>query len=88
MKKTHGTPYYMAPEILEQNYDEKCDIWSAGIILYAMINGKPPFVGKDDEEILIKVKIGKVSYAPQVFQKVSHELLDLLKHMLLKNSAE
>lgn len=55
MKTTHGTPYYIAPEVINQRYDEKCDIWSVGVILYIMLSGKPPFNGKDDDDILHKV---------------------------------
>jgi len=55
MKTTYGTPYYIAPEVINQRYDEKCDIWSVGVILYIMLSGKPPFNGKDDDDILHKV---------------------------------
>ena len=48
-----GTPYYMAPEILSRNrYDEKCDVWSLGVILFCMLTGKPPFYGSTDDEII------------------------------------
>jgi calcium-dependent protein kinase len=59
MHQLYGTSYYIAPEILEGKYTEKCDLWSIGVILYCMISGSPPFSGDNDKEILEKVKIGK-----------------------------
>ena len=50
-----GTIYYIAPEVFKNNYDEKCDIWSCGIILYTLLCGRPPFRG--NKEIEIKNKI-------------------------------
>lgn len=47
-----GTIYFIAPEVLMKKYKEKCDIWSAGIVLYMMIFGKPPFTGENDLEIM------------------------------------
>jgi len=46
-----GTPFYMAPEVINQNYDSKCDVWSIGVITYILLCGKPPFYGTTEDEI-------------------------------------
>jgi calcium-dependent protein kinase len=55
MRHTYGTAYYIAPEVLDGKYTEKCDLWSIGVILYIMLSGRPPFKGQNDREILKKV---------------------------------
>ena len=55
MNQTYGTPYYIAPEILAGEYNEKCDIWSCGVIMFILLSGRPPFDGSTDDEILQNV---------------------------------
>ena len=46
-----GTCYYIAPEVLKGDYNEKCDIWSLGVILFVFVFGYQPFDGRNDKEI-------------------------------------
>ena len=84
MNKISGTPYYIAPEVLAEKYDEKCDIWSCGIIMYILLCGYPPFNGEDDSEIMAKIKVGKFSFPEEEWQDVSSSAKDLINKILTK----
>jgi len=47
-----GSPYYIAPEVLNKSYGVKCDVWSAGVIFFKLLTGRLPFDHKDDNMIL------------------------------------
>jgi len=83
-----GTPYYIAPEVLNMEYDEKCDLWSCGVILYVLLSGQPPFGGDTDEEILNAIRVGKFSFPANMWEHVSKDAKALITSLLKKNPAE
>ncbi|CAD8206046.1 unnamed protein product [Paramecium pentaurelia] len=82
MTKRLGTPYYIAPEVLNHNYNEKCDVWSCGVILYILLCGYPPFTGKNENEIFEKVKTGKFKFPIEEWDSISREAKNLIQRML------
>ena len=58
MDQVYGAAYYTAPEVFEDYYDEKVDVWSVGVIMYTMLAGFPPFVGETELEIVQNAKTG------------------------------
>ncbi len=78
-------PYYISPEILEMDFNNKCDIWSIGIILYEMLHGYLPFKGKDYEEVIYNIKNSNIYYDSNLVSQIG---LNLLKKMLVRNSEE
>lgn len=82
MKTRAGTPFYIAPEVLTGNYDEKCDVWSMGVILYILLCGYPPFYGDTNKEILEQVKKGKLDFSGPEWESKSDEVFDLINKMI------
>ena len=81
MSEKVGTAYYISPEVIKGKYDEKCDIWSAGVILYILICGYPCFNGEDDREILIAIKKGKIRFPSPEWDDVSDDVKNLILRM-------
>ena len=54
-----GTVYYTAPEVWAERYDNKCDLFSCGVLLYVLLCLYTPFDGDDDNDILRKVMRGE-----------------------------
>ena len=83
-----GTSFYIAPEILQNGYNEKCDLWSCGVILYILLCGSPPFYGKNEKEIFSKVICGNYSFKQKIWTKISKEAKSLVKKLLELNPSK
>ena len=81
MSEKVGTAYYISPEVLQGKYDEKCDIWSAGVILYIIICGYPCFNGEDDDEIFAAIQKGKIAFPSPEWDDISDDVKKLIKKM-------
>lgn len=82
LSKQIGTPYYIAPEVLNNLYNEKCDLWSCGVIMYILLCGCPPFYGRNDQEIYAAIRSGKFSFRQKIWESVSQEAKNLITKLL------
>jgi calcium-dependent protein kinase len=88
LKRIVGSSYYIAPEVLKHDYNEKCDTWSVGVILYMFLAGKAPFDGRSNEEIINSIKTKTLDLNNENLIQRSDEARDLVKGLLNKNIEE
>lgn len=86
LRSVCGTLFYMAPEVMQGNYDAKCDIWSAGILFYILLSGQLPYDASDKDEIIRKIKNYDFAIPFENIKGISPEARDLLMQMLQFNS--
>ena len=84
---TVGTLYYCSPEVLKNNYDFKCDIWSCGVTMYILLTGDIPFKGNNEEEIMKSILNDKLDFENNIkLKNISDDAKDLIKKCFIYNS--
>lgn len=87
LKSTVGTPYYVAPEVLDQYYSKECDIWSLGVVLYMMFFAETPFKGKNNQQIFNEIKSKPVTFKTKSKKEANADLQQLILGLLEKDAA-
>ncbi|GAQ89885.1 Serine Threonine protein kinase [Klebsormidium nitens] len=77
-----GSLIYKAPEVLRCRYGPEADVWSAGVILYILLCGYPPFKGENDNATRELIKRGPLNFDVAPWPEISESAKDLVSHML------
>ncbi|CAN6443916.1 unnamed protein product [Victoria cruziana] len=83
-----GSAYYVAPEVIRRHYSAEADIWSAGVILYILLSGVPPFWAETEKGIFDVIERGHVDFSDDPWPSISRDAKDLIKKMLQLNPKE
>ena len=83
-----GSAYYTAPEVISGSYDQRCDIWSLGVIAFIMLTGCPPFDGNSCNEIHKKIMYVDVDFNSKILNECSIDAKNFVKRLLTKSSDE
>merc|ERR1719443_1242589 len=88
ISKAAGTPYSVAPELVTApvQYDQRCDAWSAGVVMYIILSGQYPFRGKTKAELLQNIRREPVNFKDKRWRKISKEAKTLLAGLLRKKA--
>jgi calcium-dependent protein kinase len=80
-----GSAYYVAPEVLRRNYGKEIDVWSAGVILYILLSGVPPFWAETEKGIFDAILQGEIDFESQPWPSISESAKDLVRKMLAQD---
>ncbi|GFZ15274.1 phosphoenolpyruvate carboxylase-related kinase 1 [Actinidia rufa] len=85
---TVGSPFYIAPEVLTGGYNQAADVWSAGVILYILLSGMPPFWGKTKSRIFDAVRAADLQFPSDPWDRISYSAKELICGMLCRDPSQ
>lgn len=80
-----GSPYYVAPEVLRKRYGPEADVWSAGVIVYILLSGVPPFWAETEQGIFEQVLHGDLDFSSEPWPSISESAKDIVRKMLVRD---
>ncbi|CAK9163942.1 unnamed protein product [Ilex paraguariensis] len=80
-----GSAYYVSPEVLRRRYGKEIDIWSAGVMLYILLSGVPPFWAETEKGIFDAILKGDIDFDSQPWPSISKSAKDLVQKMLTQD---
>ncbi|CAL5431869.1 unnamed protein product [Camellia sinensis] len=80
-----GSPYYVAPEVLNKRYSSEADVWSAGVMIYILLSGVPPFWAETEHDIFEEVLHGDLDFSSDPWPNISESAKDLVRKMLVRD---
>lgn len=83
-----GSPYYVAPEVLLKHYGREADVWTAGVILYILLSGVPPFWAETQQGIFDAVLKGDIDFESDPWPVISDSAKDLIRKMLCSRPSD
>lgn len=89
VRELFGTPDYVAPEVLNyEPIDVRTDMWSVGVLLYALLTGRSPFAGDTKQETFCNITLCKLDFPDDLFRDVSENAVDLMKKLMVKKPVD
>ena len=86
LKGLIGTTVYCSPEVIDNNFTEKCDEWSCGVLMYFLLAGEPPFLADSEEELFYHIKHSPLEFPKKLFADISEECKSLIRKLLIKDA--
>lgn len=82
MRGLVGSAYYVSPQVIEGDYTNLCDVWSCGVIAYALLSGFAPFDASTDGQVLEMVYDGRYDFEDPEWDHISELAKDFIAQLL------